>query len=506
MSMSRNLFAGLVNSVWTALIGLAVVPLYLKYLGIEAYGLIGLFVTTQAMLQLLDMGLAQTINREVARHSASGNFKEAGKLLHILAVVYWSMAGIIALSIMVLAPLIAGHWLQPRHLPQQTIEHAVMLMGLVVACRWPIGLYQGALIGAQRLTVSSGINMLMATIGNLGAVAVLAFISPTIQAFFIWQACVGLVYAATMRRAAWRVIGRSHETRFDIDEVKRIWRFSVGMGSVAVLGLILTQLDKVILSKILTLEDFGRYTLAGVVASGLFLLIVPMFNTMYPRFSALVRQNKTEDIAKLYVQGTRLLGVILFPISLAVAFFSDDLIFVWIGNSELSANVGPIVSLLAIGTAFNGVMYFPYALQLAYGMTRLPLIIISILIVVLVPLIILLTTSYGAIGGAFAWLLLNGIYLLFGTWLTHRYLLKGLAGKWLFQDVGIPFGVSLLLMAAGRNIIITQSDWGHYARLIGGGMLALAAILLSVALSPQLRIYIAANRRKVNISTDVEKI
>lgn len=267
MSLRRNLFAGLANSIWSALIGLAVVPLYLKYLGIEAYGLIGFFVTTQALLQLLDVGLAPTINREVARHSASGNLKEAGKLLHTLAIVYWSMAVVIALLIMALAPLIAGYWLQSKYLSRQTIEHAVMLMGLVVACRWPIGLYQSALIGAQRLTVSSGVSITMVTFGNLGAVVVLAFVSPTIEAFFIWQACVGLLYATTMQWAAWRVIGRLKEIRFDIDKLKQIWRFSAGMGGIALSGLVFTQLDKLILSKMLGLEEFAHYMLATVVVT-----------------------------------------------------------------------------------------------------------------------------------------------------------------------------------------------------------------------------------------------
>jgi O-antigen/teichoic acid export membrane protein len=135
MRLSGNLLAGLANSIWSALIGLAVIPFYLQYLGIEAYGLIGFFVTTQALLSLLDMGLAPTIIREVARHSASGNLKEAGTLLHTLAIIYWSMAGVIALLILVFAPLIAEYWLQSKQLSPQTISHAVMLMGLVIACR-----------------------------------------------------------------------------------------------------------------------------------------------------------------------------------------------------------------------------------------------------------------------------------------------------------------------------------------------------------------------------------
>ena len=101
------------------------------------------------MLILLDMGLAPTINREVARHFAMGNLQESGRLLHTLALVYWAMAASIALSMFALAPLISGHWLQTKNLPSQTIQHAVMLMGFVVACRWPVGLYQGALMGAQ---------------------------------------------------------------------------------------------------------------------------------------------------------------------------------------------------------------------------------------------------------------------------------------------------------------------------------------------------------------------
>src|SRR6266849_10807514 len=163
MTLGRNLLAGLANSVWTAIVTLAVVPLYLKYLGIEAYGLIGFFATTQALLQILDLGLAPTINREVARCSATGNLGEAGNLLHSLAVIYWGMAGVIVLFIVALAPFIANYWLQSKHLSQETIVHAVMLMGLVIACRWPIGLYQGALMGAQRLTVSSGVNIGMVT-------------------------------------------------------------------------------------------------------------------------------------------------------------------------------------------------------------------------------------------------------------------------------------------------------------------------------------------------------
>lgn len=487
MTPGRNLLAGLANSIWTALIGLAVVPFYLKYLGIEAYGLIGFFVTTQAVLSLLDMGMAPTINREVARCSASGNLKEAGKLLHTLAVVYWGMAVMIALLIVALAPWIAEYWLQSKHLSQQTISHAITLMGLVVACRWPIGLYQGALIGAQRLTVSSGVNITMVTFGNLGAVAVLAFVSPTIEAFFIWQACVGFVYAITMRLAAWRVIGRLLDARFDVNELKNIWRFSAGMSGVAVSAIILMQLDKVLLSRILSLEDFGRYALAGMVASGLYILLTPTFNVIYPRLTALVAANETEKLIYLYRSGTRLLLAALFPIAAAAAVFAEEILFFWTGNQALASSTAPVVSLFLIGTALNGAMHFPYALQLAYGMTRLPLTINAILVVVMIPTTIILALRYGAVGGAAAWAILNGIYLFIGTRLTHRSILKGVGLKWLLGDVGMPLGVTLLIVG-GIGIKVREWGYSYYAELFIGSVLALCSFLIIVMLSPSLRI------------------
>jgi O-antigen/teichoic acid export membrane protein len=485
------LLAGLANSIWSALVGLAVVPFYLKYLGIAAYGLIGFFVTTQAVLSLLDMGLSPTINREVARCSATGNLSEAGKLLHTLAVVYWCMAGMIALLIVLLAPSIAEYWLNSKQLSPETISHAVMLMGLVVACRWPVGLYQGALIGAQRLTVSSGINMVMTTISSLGAVAMLALVSPTIEAFFIWQACVGIAYAISMRLAAWHVVGRLKNLRFDVKELKNIWRFSVGMSGVALSGVLLMQLDKILLSKIISLEDFGRYALAGVIASGLYVLLTPTFNVIYPRLSVLVATSESEKLTAFYRTGTRLFLAVLFPIAGGAAVFSEEILFLWTGDRLLASNTALIVSLFLIGTALNGVMHFPYALQLAYGQTRMPLMINAILVIIMIPTIILLALKYGALGGAMAWAILNGIYLFLGTYLTHKSLLRGLGLKWLLYDVGMPFLLSLLVIWVMGNEILSRG-YSDVTDLVMCGGLALTAFLLIVISSSQLRLMLRA--------------
>jgi len=494
MRMGKNLLAGFANSIWTAVVTLAVVPLYIHYLGIESYGLVGFYATTQALFLILDLGLAPTMNREVARCSATGSMHDARFLLRTLAVLYWGMAGCIALALSLLAPLIASHWLQTINLSPETVMHAVMLMGVAIACRWPIGLYQGTLMGAQRLAISSGINMVMISLANFGAIGILAWVSPSIQAFFLWHAGISLLHALIIRRAAWDLVGRSADANFSIQELKRVWHFSAGMSGVAIAALVLTQLDKLILSRFINLEDFGRYTLAGVVASALYVLTTPVFNAIFPYFTTLVKKSNQVQLIRYYRMGTFTFSTIIFPFACAIAYFSKDLIYVWTGNAELAAAAAPITGLLVIGTAINGVMHFPYSLQLAYGLAWLPLVISLILIILLVPLIILLVMSYGVIGGAVAWLTLNGMYLILGTWLTHRHLLKGIGLNWLLHDVCYPFIASLLVMMAGEALLTTFGGWGenHYIRILWAAGLSCLTVTVIMLLSPSLRNWVGS--------------
>jgi len=483
--MNKNLIAGLTNSIWSALLGLMVIPYYLKYLGVEAYGLIGFFITMQAVLQILDMGIATTMNREVARCSAIGGLDNAGKLLHSLSVIYWTMGVFIAVLITICASWIADNWIQSVQLTSSTIKSSIILMGMIIACRWPIGLYQGAIIGAQRMAISSTLNIIMVTVGNIGAVALLAFISPTIEAFFIWQACVGLIYALAIRLLAWKIIGRKKSNHFDVDSIKAIFHFTFGMSGIILMGLIFSQMDKVLLSKILSLKDYAHYMLATVIASGLYVIVTPVYNIVYPRFCAIIASGEIEILCKAYRFYTRALAVVLFPTAMILAVFSNEIILVWTGDSDTANAVAPLVTLLVIGTALNGIMYVPHALQLAYGMTKLPLMINGILMIVFLPLIIYLAEKFGAFGGACAWALLHTFYVLVGSYLTHKYLLKGLALRWLVIDLGLPLFLSVLI-GISTEYILQVKDYEVYLKLGISCGIGIFTVAISLFLSPQL--------------------
>lgn len=485
MRLGHNLVAGLANSAWTALVGLISTPLYLHYLGVEAYGLIGVFMTMQAMLSLLDLGLSPTMNRETARGVAEGAMDEVRRLLHSFATTSWTVALCLGVLLAIIAPLIAAHWLRAQELTVRELGRALMLMGLAIACRWPAGLYLGTLNGAQRLVVSSAISGGYATLSACGAIAVMAWVTPTIEAFFAWQAFAALAYTLALRFAAWRVIGGRRGARAGIEPLRRVWRFSAGMGLIAVSSVVFTQIDKAMLSTMLTLEAFARYTLAGLVSGGLYVLVMPVFNVMFPRFSALVATGDVDKLAELYSLGTRALAALVFPTATVLAFFAAPFLQLWTGNAGLAVATAPVVVLLTAGTALHAVMYFPYALQIAYGLPRLAMTINAVMIALLVPLIVALTLAHREIGAAGAWLSLHVFYLLFGTWMTHRHLLRGYGRRWLFRDVGIPLAASLAVAAiaagAGAHAITSHVGVASWALAMWS-----APVLLSLVVFPDL--------------------
>jgi O-antigen/teichoic acid export membrane protein len=491
MGLSRNLVAGWINSAVTVVVGLAVVPAYVRLVGTEAYGLIGFFVTLQSLLQVVDLGFGATVTREVARSAAGGHLTQLVPLLLALGRIYAAIAIAVALVLMALAPAFSHHWLQVQSLPVQHVTFAMILAALALSLRCTTGLYQSVLIGAQRITTYSRINIVMTVLAQGGGVAVLACVSADLRLLFAWQACTSLGLALWLRRAAWRSIGTRVGSSPDFRALMPLWQYSAAVAGVNVIGLCLMQLDKVLLSKMLPLAQYGRYMLATVVTTSLYLLIIPVFNAIYPRFSALVSRGPMVELRRLYRLMSHLVATVTFPLAMFLVVFGDGIVSLWTGNAELAADVAPVIGLLAAGTGLHTVMIVVFALQLAMGASRLSLRISIGLLVVEGPLIWLLTTSYGVIGAAAAWLLLHVLYLVFGAWVTHRALLPDLVWRWLLQDVGGPFLITMLAGLAGWRTFGLVTHQEPLAVLCGATLAALTCALI-IATSPRLRVLVGS--------------
>jgi len=243
--LKKNIAANFGGNIVIGLMSLVFVPLYIHFMGIEAYGLIGIFASLLALFALLDMGLSTTLNREMARLTVlEGKAQEMRDIVRTLEIPYWAAGLLISVIVIVLSPFIAYRWVKAENLSPKTVQTAIMLMGLAVAFQWPMSFYSGGLMGLQRQVLLSGINVVMATFRGAGAVLILWLVSPTVEAFFSWQIVVSVVHISLRVFFLWRSLPPAAETpHFRLELLLNIWRFAAGMTGITLLSAILMQMD-----------------------------------------------------------------------------------------------------------------------------------------------------------------------------------------------------------------------------------------------------------------------
>lgn len=455
MSVKKNLIANYLGVGWSALMSIVFVPFYLSFIGADGYGLVGFFVMLSSSLSILDAGLAAVATREASGYLGAKESRrlEIVTLLRTIEVVFFAISFIVGLLVSLASPLMAEYWL---NVPVEMVTGttiAVSWMGLSIAIQFLTSLYTGCLNGFQKQVDLNVINIVGSTIRNGGAVLVLWLISPTVQTFFAWQAIGGVGILLAQRILFVRCM---HEVpdgfRFSLESLKRVRHFMAGMGAINVLALLLTQLDKIILSKVLPLANFGYYSVAWMLGTLIYRLTGPVFNSYYPRITQLLEHESTGLMLETYQQACKVMAVVVVPISLWLALFSYDILNLWTRNIELASQSAGALSILALGTMFNAFMHIPYAMQLAHNYTRLTLVQNIVAVISLAPLTWYFATHYTLTETALPWLLVNLSYVVIGAPLMHHYLaLPGLS-DWYLKAVLKPAILSGCIMLLVENI------------------------------------------------------
>jgi O-antigen/teichoic acid export membrane protein len=467
-SLGYNIIANYIGKTWTAILGILLIPVYLRFIGIEAYGLVGFYMTlSSSVLGILDLGIGGTMNRELARLSAKGGSAGAQRdIVRTLEVIYWGIAIFAGGVIILLTPYITNSWIKAQNLDSEAVLRAVQLMGIAVALQFPISLYKEGLMGLQRQVLVNAILILTGTLRSAGVILVLWLISPTIEAFFVWQVIASIVGGGAFIVAMWRSLPKHVEhARFRRHILYGIWKYAAALSANAIIGIVLSQLDKVILSRMLTLKMFGYYSLAATVASAIWMIIIPFNTAVFPRFVQLYEMDQSQELRTLFHSSSQILSVALFPICAMIIVFSREILFLWTHDPYVVENCHLIVSFLVFGTMLNGIASIPGYSACAFGWPQLITYTNAIQAVVIIPLIVSMVYRFQGVGAAIAWVVMNSTYVIFMAPIYFRRYLREERGKWYLRDVAMPalaaFSICLfsLLIAPGINTPLTISGW-----------------------------------------------
>jgi O-antigen/teichoic acid export membrane protein len=294
-------------------------------------------------------------------------------------------------------------------------------------------------------------------------------VSATITAFFWYQlaiACLELLvligYAA--RQVPARSAERSLWSAFAV--VRPMLKFSLSLAFTSSVWIFITQTDKLILSKILPLADYGYFSLAVLVAGGVMVISGPVSSALMPRMARLEAEQDRRGLVDVYRRSTQLVVAVSASASITLALGAETLLYAWTGDRSLASHAAPVLVPYALGNGILAVSAFPYYLQYAKGNLRMHLIGNLLFVVMLIPLIVWAAGAYGGVGAGYVWLLTNALYLLAWTPLVHRHLQVPLNRPWFARDIAaIAVPVALAGLAVSALLPWDGNRWLSFASI-----------------------------------------
>lgn len=487
MSMANSVVATAASRAYLTLLGLLVLPLYLQRMGAEAYGLVVLFATLQVWFQLLDMGLTAALAREAARYRGGAVAGAAlRQLLRTLEVLF--LAAVLAAGALLYlgSETIALRWLNLQSLQPAQASRAIEWMALSVMARLLSELYRAAIAGFERLAWLAASNAVFGTLRFLGVLPFLDAFGATAANFFIFQLAIGVLELLVLHFKTHRLVPSASQlgVAWDLRPIRSLLGFSLAMSLASVVWVLASQFDKLVLSGILSLADYGAYGLAVAAATGVLLATGSLADTLIPRITTLHAQGRDEAAQQLYRQASQWTAVIACSASAVLACHAESVLWVWTGNASLATTMAPVLALYALGNAAMAIAALPYYLQLAQGQLKLHLIGTGLMVALLVPAVLWATERHGPTGAAAAWFAVNALYLLAWTPIAHRRFAPGLHLRWLGRDI------APVLLAAGLCGLATRLLSWPQGRLAGGLLLlavACAILLAAMAAAPAAR-------------------
>jgi O-antigen/teichoic acid export membrane protein len=469
------------------------VPIYLRQLGPEAYGVVGFFTVMLGVLAIADLGLTSTLSREMARLGASADLvTDRRDLVRTLEWLYLGVSLLIGVLVIALAPWIAAHWLQARALPNPELVEALRWMGLAIALQLPTSFYFGGLLGLERMVTANALQIAWGLLRSGGAALALFLVAPTLRVFFVTVTAANLLYLVAGRAACWQSIGQGGTPHFRRSLLAATWRYSAGMAAMSVMSSLLSQLDKLVVSRRLPLDTFAHYSVAGMLAQAPVIVAIAISTALFPRFTALAAGGATPSLRRVYHTGCQLVSVVALPLGLTLAAFAGEVLRFWSRSEATAATAAGAATLLLVGSTALALQLVPFQLALAHGWVGLNLRLSIASLIVMPPALELLVSRFGLAGAAWAWLGLNVLTLPVLVWGLHRRVMPGATREWLFADVGPPLAATLAVLAAARWLAPHAAS--PRTAFFAAGLAGLAALLAAALVSPAGRTWLRGRR------------
>lgn len=350
------LFAGRSSAV---LVGFVFLPLYSKVLGPEQFGTVAVIMSLQALLVMLDFGMSALVTREVASAESS----QQG-LLKLIRRAELALSGFYLLLAVVAAVWFTGH---AAGMSPLAVLSAVVLFWVLVLQN----VYYSAMLAHRQYVPASTLQIAGVTIRAVATAYVLEYFSATVEAFITVQLLVGALHYYATRRACSRMFPAHTQdagagASSKVAECLGLLRRGGGLAVFSIAGAAVTQLDKPIVSTLVSAADVTPYFLATTLCMvPISVLAGPVSQYFQPRLLNAVAHERAEHAQGEIMRFALVLLLVIGVPTICLWLFRVPVINLWLAGGANNAVIARYVEILLPGVALGALGFIPYGLLLS---------------------------------------------------------------------------------------------------------------------------------------------
>lgn len=397
----RNSFYNIFGQFLPLVVGFVSIPMLIKNLGIERFGLLSLVWVFLGYLAFFDLGFSRAIIKIIAEEMAK---QRQEKVPAIIWTAIW-IVGFLSIIGCIILILLSDLLVTKVFKIPESLHNESILTIKIIASTLPlvtlIAVLKGVLEAQQRFFSA---NILQSISGTMTYFVpfVICFFSPnivylilgiSITRFFTLIAhfivCVKNIPALLTPR--W----------INQESFRSLLTFGSWLTISNIISPLMVYFDRFILGSLIPVGNLAYYTTPYEIVTRVLILPSAVARVLFPTFSSAIAVKNNEE-AKLHSEAVRILSLVLLPVITLMVLFSDVGLHLWLGGN-FSTESSLILQIFAIGVFFNGIANVPYTFIQSANRPDLTAKIHLSEFPVYVGLLWYLTHKYGLLGAATAW-------------------------------------------------------------------------------------------------------
>jgi O-antigen/teichoic acid export membrane protein len=349
--VARNVGYNFLSQIWLVVLGLLITPYLIRHLGVGVYGLLTLLLAISAYSAALDFGFGFALVKYVSEFYSRRDDAMVRRLISTAVTVYLGLGVVAGLTLTLLSPSLI-HVLGVEGSLRPLAQDAFYISAAALCVTLTLSMASAVPNALQRMDLTARRTIAFGTVGMLGQVVLLA-LGRGLLSLLVLQVVVGLTAVISFLVASKRLLPAiSLRPTFDISTFKLLGRFSALKFVNQLAANTVMQIDKFLVGALVSLSAVGYFVVPLQVAQRLPSLVGNVAVAFLPAASAFHGQSDRARLNELYLRATKLVALLVFPLTSMLVIFAHPILTFWIGQT-FAEKSSLALQLLAIGYGLN---------------------------------------------------------------------------------------------------------------------------------------------------------